>query len=164
MLLLVNFVGAKLMAILRPSVNEGVSSDRTRPSAQQQSTRLSSCLRILVLASFVLHAHCETPEGTVAPPSLPASSFPSSRSNSMSSVAQTVDSSQRPPAYITKATYDNLEMLMESRRLKQSLRWLSTPTSGNTYTALSSLYLSTDGHNWWTKTNWMSGHPCTASW
>ena len=36
--------------------------------------------------------------------------------------------------------------------------------SGETYTALSSLYSSTAGVLWSNKINWMSGDPCTASW
>lgn len=37
--------------------------------------------------------------------------------------------------------------------------------SGSSYTALSSLYSSTNGANWITRTNWMNGgDPCTESW
>ena len=36
--------------------------------------------------------------------------------------------------------------------------------SGSTSTALSSLYSSTAGASWNSKTNWMSGDACTASW
>ena len=36
--------------------------------------------------------------------------------------------------------------------------------SGETYTALSSLYSSTAGESWTNKANWMSGDPCTAGW
>ena len=36
--------------------------------------------------------------------------------------------------------------------------------SGDSYTALSSLYSSTAGVSWYTKTNWMSGDPCASSW
>ena len=39
-----------------------------------------------------------------------------------------------------------------------------TPVPGLTFTALSSLYSATAGENWYTKTNWMSGDPCTAGW
>ena len=41
---------------------------------------------------------------------------------------------------------------------------LSNRVSGDSYTALSSLYSSTHGANWTLQTNWMSGDPCTASW
>lgn len=44
-------------------------------------------------------------------------------------------------------------------------RRLTISMSGGGYTALSSLYSSTHGaSSWYTKTNWMSGDPCTASW
>ena len=54
-------------------------------------------------------------------------------------------------------------MLPTKRRLGEStIRRLTV--SGDSYTALSSLYNSTHGASWLTKTNWMSGDPCTASW
>ena len=54
-------------------------------------------------------------------------------------------------------------MLPTKRRLGEStIRRLTV--SGDSYTALSSLYSSTHGASWLTKTNWMSGDPCTASW
>ena len=47
---------------------------------------------------------------------------------------------------------------------------LSIPKLGNatvdssTSSALSILYTSTNGAQWYTKTNWMTSDPCTASW
>ena len=54
-------------------------------------------------------------------------------------------------------------MLPTKRRLGEStIRRLTV--SGDSYTALSSLYNSTHGASWLTKTNWMSGDPCTVKW
>ena len=38
------------------------------------------------------------------------------------------------------------------------------PTPCSSTSALSSLYFSTAGVSWYTKTDWMSGGPCTAAW
>ena len=56
---------------------------------------------------------------------------------------------------------DGLLFLAEKPNRQGSRR---LTVSGQSYTALSSLYSSTAGALWTTKTNWMSGDPCTSSW